>query len=304
MRQIAHIVNPFRPVGQPQFPFAQQVTLETMRAAQAFAAPEVDVRLFSAQYPEDASGLPADFTPTPPLERSILDLGAFAHPRKLPLLADILERLYTAAPHAETLIYTNADIALLPHFYRTVNRFIDKGLDAFVINRRTISDGYTSLAEIPVMYSETGQMHEGFDCFVFRREALPSYDLGDIAIGAPGVGRLLLWNMLLHAANFHLFTTNHLTFHLGNDTEWAASASQEYASYNWAIVRRFYDERIASAPAHSPVHAFIDDVRAELGLPISLQNKFRRTRSALLGRLTHILGSSVRATPDKPDPGC
>ena len=43
--------------------------------------------------------------------------------RKLPLLADIIERLYENSD-AEWLIYTNVDIAVQPHFYESVASII------------------------------------------------------------------------------------------------------------------------------------------------------------------------------------
>ncbi len=68
----------------------------------------------------------------------MLDCGRFAVPRKLPLIKDILGRLYDASD-AEYFIYTNVNIGLMPNFYVAVNAIIESGYDAFVINRRTIS---------------------------------------------------------------------------------------------------------------------------------------------------------------------
>jgi hypothetical protein len=283
MRTFAHLINPFKTPGMG-FPFYQQVTFETMRAAQAFAAGTAEAALYAAHYPEDADGIPGWFNRTPPLARSILDLGEFPNPRRLPLLADILDRLYTAST-AQYLIYSNADIALMPHFYAAVNQFIENGLDGFVINRRTISGHYTRLDEIPVMYSETGMPHEGFDCFVFRREAYPAYEFGEVVIGAPGVGRLLLWNLIRRAANFHLFTTNHLTFHLGNDAAWEHPANWEFERHNWREARRYFDRHREAMLGEARYQPYMEDVRRELGLPRDLRGDARRGWRALRKRL-------------------
>ena len=60
---------------------------------------------------------------------------------------------------AEYLIYTNVDIAQMPYFYSSVCKLIEHGLDAFVINHRTISKQYLSVPEPPVMYTEIGKQH-------------------------------------------------------------------------------------------------------------------------------------------------
>lgn len=210
MRRIAHLINPFVVSESSDLFVAQPITFETMKRAREFAHGQVEVALLTAQYPEDRSVVPAGFQLTPDLERSILDRGTFRKRRKLPLLADILDRLYEAS-EAEYLIFTNTDIGLLPYFYVAVDKMIEEGYDGFVINRRVITSRYRSLDEIPLMYTEIGWSHEGHDCFVFRRDVYPYYRLGDICLGVPGVGRALLWNVVCHANEFREFTGKHLT---------------------------------------------------------------------------------------------
>ena len=111
------------------------------------AASKLSVSLFSAQHPEDASIIPAFITHTPDLTRSIDSLEEFKGTRKLPLLVDILDRLYEATD-AEFLIYTNIDISLMTQFYSCVSSIISSGFDAFTINRRTISGNYKSTNEL------------------------------------------------------------------------------------------------------------------------------------------------------------
>ncbi|MCR4288341.1 MAG: hypothetical protein NUW09_10065, partial [Deltaproteobacteria bacterium] len=170
MRKIAHIINPVKAAKTSDLFVAQPVTFETMRVAREFARGKVAVELYTAQYPEDRSFVPDGFQPTRDLDRSVMDLGSFREKRKLPLIKDILDRLYEAVD-AEYMIYTNVDIALMPHFYLAVDKFIDEGHDAFVINRRTISGRRKLVKDIPLMYAELGKPHPGHDCFVFRRDA-------------------------------------------------------------------------------------------------------------------------------------
>ncbi|MFQ5632930.1 MAG: hypothetical protein ACE5I1_29525, partial [bacterium] len=194
MRKIAHLVNPVLVRETSDLHLAQPVTIETMRVAREFARGKVEVELLTAQYPEDRPLVPEDFLATPDLDRSVLDVGTFKKARKLPLIADILDRLYEATD-AEYLVYTNVDISLQPHFYMTVDSMIENGLDAIVINRRTIPGTYRRVAEIPLMYAEVGKKHEGHDCFIFRRDVYPRFQLGKVCIGAPMIGRVLLWNL-------------------------------------------------------------------------------------------------------------
>ena len=218
MRKIAHIINPVMVGKNSDLFFAQPITFETMKIARQFAHGRVEVELLSTQYPEDLAIVPEGFKIARELERSVQDVGRFELKRKLPLLRDILDRLYEATA-AEYLIYTNVDIALMPHFYVTVNALIDAGHDAFVINRRTISNQYQSPAEIPLMYAETGAKHEGHACFVFKRDHYPRYTLGEVCIGIPYVGRALIWNLFFYAKNFCELKKSHLTFHVGFGNE-------------------------------------------------------------------------------------
>jgi hypothetical protein len=233
VRKIAHIINPVIVGEKSDLYWAQPVTFETMRIARAFAAGRVEVELLATQYPEDAALVPADFRRTPELERSVLDLKRFKLRRKYPLLKDVLDRLY-AATDAEYLVYTNVDICVMPYFYQAVNTLIDAGCQAFAINRRTISDRYQRLDEVPLMYAELGAKHEGHDCFVFRRDAYPRYRLSDVCIGIPYVGRALIWNLMLHAERFEELTDHHFTFHIGagNEETLGEDDYQDYRDHN------------------------------------------------------------------------
>ncbi|MFZ2196370.1 MAG: hypothetical protein WAV13_01465, partial [Thermodesulfovibrionales bacterium] len=242
MRKIAHIINPVVVNEKSDLFIAQPVTFATMISARDFARGKVDVFLYTAQFPEDRPLVTADFRATPDLERSVLDLGPFRKKRKLPFIKDILDRLYEAAPESEYLIYTNVDIALQPQFYVAVNAFIDEGHDAFAINRRTISKQYQSVEEIPLMYSEEGESHPGWDCFVFKREAYPRFILGDICVGANLIGTVLLFNLLCTSRNFMEFKNEHLTFHLGDDREWKTGEYSDYAAHNLRQTEKIISE--------------------------------------------------------------
>ncbi len=237
MRKVAHIINPVVVDQASDLYVAQPITFETMKIAQKFAAGQVDVDLFTAQFAEDHPLIPAGFYLTPDLDRSVVDFGAFRKKRKLPLLADILDRLYGAS-EAEYFVYTNVDISLQPHFYVAVNALIAQGYDAFVINRRTIDAAYRNLSEIPLMYAETGEKHPGFDCFVFKREVYSQYKLGAVCLGIPWIDHVFIMNLVCHAQNFSVFRKLHLTFHLGDSQTWLKEKYADYYAHNKAEAKK------------------------------------------------------------------
>lgn len=231
MISLAHIVNPVNVSATSDLGIAQPITFETMRRAREHASAVVDVGLFTTQYPEDASTVPSGFTRTQHLERSVLDVGVFRHTRKLPLLKDILERLFEATD-AQYLIYTNVDIGVQLHFYATIRLLIETGYDAFAINRRTIDSRFDRVSEISLMYASVGKAHPGWDCFIFPRSAFPKFDLGNVCIGVPRCGLALLANLQANAQSFKEFKQLHLTFHRGDDRAWSTGSSGDYAAFN------------------------------------------------------------------------
>ena len=104
--RIAHVINPVVVPPQSDLFIAQPVTFESMRRAAEWARGTAEVTLCAACYPEDEPLVPDGFLRTPSLERSVLNFGCFEKPRKLPLVGDILQRLYDASD-AEWLVFTN-----------------------------------------------------------------------------------------------------------------------------------------------------------------------------------------------------
>ncbi len=234
---LAHIVNPVIVSESSDLYTAQPITFESMRIAKDMAGRDLSINLFSAQYSEDVSITPPFVTGTPNLTRSIDSVSSFKGKRKLPLLVDILDRLYEATD-AEYLIYTNVDIALMPHFYLCVSKIINSGCDAFTINRRTIPGHFNSIGELPQMYSTMGNPHAGHDCFVFHRELLNKFELSDVCIGINWVGAVLIANLMVHANRFELFNDVHMTFHIGDEMTWKDDRNEEYRIFNRKQARK------------------------------------------------------------------
>ncbi len=297
MRRIAHIVNPFSAEKSSEQYIAQKTTFETMRLAREFSRGQVDVDLFSVFYPDDRSFSPEGFQPVPELDRSVLDVASFQEKRRLPLLVDILDRLYEASD-AEYFIYTNVDIALMPHFYMAVDRFIDAGHDSFVINRRTIPEHFQKIDEIPQMYSELGKPHEGHDCFVFRRELHKKNIYGNTCIGMPFINRVLIFNFECHAKNFNVFKRKHLTFHIGNYTEWKSNIYLDYAAHNkmeFVKVLTELEKEHGAFDKNGPLAVYlIDDIIDGEPMNAASKNESNKTRSRVSTRISQIIKPPVK----------
>lgn len=254
MHRFAHIVNPFSAKPGSHHAIAQPVSFASMLRAAKEAEGIAAVELFTTQFPEDRTILPAGFTATRDLDRSVCDVAQVAGKRKLPLLGDILGRLHEASD-ADYFIYTNADIALMPGFYKMCAHFADKGYDAFVINRRRIPARFDSPAQLEEMYAEAGETHTGYDTLVFRRSLFEKFTLGNVVIGIPYGDTVLIHNLYAFAENFRLFTGKHLTFHLGMELtrEWGEADQYRHNRKELKrILRILYPHfRIANFPGAS-----------------------------------------------------
>ncbi|HLP21148.1 MAG TPA: hypothetical protein VK174_12640 [Chitinophagales bacterium] len=235
--KLAHIINPVKVDTNSDLHVAQPITFETIRTASELAKGKVGVELYTVCYPEDREIIPDFFNRLPDLERSIQDFGKFSRTKKYPLIGDVLQAVF-AATDAEYLIYTNMDIALMPQFYVAVAGILKEGYDAVLVNRRGISTKYRSIADLPMMYSEFGKPHPGFDCFVFKRELLNKLILADVCIGVPFIEVSLTHNLIAFADRLKLVDDLHLTFHLGSEV--MPPVDEEYYRHN----RKEYEQKI------------------------------------------------------------
>lgn len=225
--KIAHVVNPARVPTSSDLFKAQPITLESMRRARQFSRRPEDVELFAIGYPEDMDLVSDGFRLLPALSRSVLDCGSFKIARKLPLLADILTPLSTHHEY-DYVVYTNSDIALMPYFYDYLFEKIANGSDSMVVNRRVIEKE----ADFAIMYSELGKSHPGSDCFVFRRELISKFVLGNTCVGANWIGRALLSNLVVFSEKVEIIKNGHLTFHIGDDSLWLTGRFTDYDLHN------------------------------------------------------------------------
>lgn len=215
----AHAVNLFSARPGSGHGLAQEITLQTMRLAREFSGQAVGLELYAAVFPEDTGLVPPFFDGVLPLSRSILDFQTHGSGRKLPLIGEILDKLFQVS-RADYFIYTNADIAVQPYFYLALTGLASAGADSFIITRRTIDAAFNRPDQVPLMVAQVGAAHPGSDCFVFRRGLVEKFRLGHAVIGGEFIGLALRVNLAAFSRGFTIFRDKHLTFHIGDDREW------------------------------------------------------------------------------------
>ena len=227
--KIAHVVNPFKcsPDNSGYLYYAQPITFKSMRVAQIKAKKEdIDVKLYSVNYPEDDEIIPEYFIKLPRLKKSTEELfSTISNNKKLPIIQEIFD-LILEKTNCDYIIFTNVDISLQPEFYTEIKKIIESGLDSFIINRRdSIPKMYNdniryTKEDLNLLYKEPGKKHMGKDCFIIKREILEKIDMKMMFTGYPPWGNKLT-NMLKKInPNTKIFKNRFLTFHLGQDKSW------------------------------------------------------------------------------------
>lgn len=215
MIRFAHIVNPVAVPETHELFRAQPITFESMRQAKVFAEGKVEVELLSVQYTEDRKSVPDYFKALPDLNQSIRDAANLLNAKKFPFIADILKSVYENSD-AEYLIYTNTDIILVPQFYIVIAHLIqEKKYDAISVNRRRIPFDWNSIEELPLIQSQMGKSHPGYDCFVFHRSLIPKFVFSKVCIGTGYTSVAFIHNLIAFSEKPLISDELHLTLHLG-----------------------------------------------------------------------------------------
>ncbi|MEO0535474.1 MAG: hypothetical protein AAF215_16580 [Cyanobacteria bacterium P01_A01_bin.123] len=236
--KIAHVLNVTEINDSKKSSYlhiAQPLTMKSMVTAKKVAKNVVDIELVALKHKAERVSIPAEFRWAADLDKyaweNIEALKGLTFHKPLPLLKDIILSLYNSS-NAEYFIYTNLDIGLRPNFYLKVREFIEKGYDAFCINRRDLPKEYGGVlldeSTVELAYNIDGIMHPGIDCFVFKREIVPSLSLGNVYIGYPPVGQVLKTQIEINSRNFVWIKDERLTFHIGSDEVWRNSETPYY----------------------------------------------------------------------------
>ena len=147
-----------------------------------------------------------------------------------------------------------------PFFLRGRKRLLADDPDAIYIIRRTLSDKYRSVDEIPMMFADMGEDHPGTDCFIIKRELVEKLILEKSVIGAEFSAFALDVNLRTFAPSVAWHRRLHLTFHIGDPRPWAAQ--HDYGLYNLAEVQAILEKIDASD--HSINRKMLDIFRQDL----------------------------------------
>lgn len=251
--EIAHIINVTEINDSKKASYlhiAQPLTMRSMVIAQKTAKSVIDVDLVAIKHKDEKVSVPSEFEWAPDLDKyaweHIEALKNVISHKPLPRLKDIILSLYNVSD-AEYFIFTNLDIGLYPHFYIRVKEIIEKGYDAFCINRRDLPKEHDGVlldeSAIELIFSIVGIPHIGIDCFVFKKEIVPLLNLSNVYIGYPPVGQVLKTQVEINSKNFLWIKDEKITFHIGSDLAWKNGGP--YVKENWnqangLYVRCFY----------------------------------------------------------------
>ncbi|AFY37245.1 hypothetical protein Lepto7376_0850 [[Leptolyngbya] sp. PCC 7376] len=233
VKKIIHLVNIVDFKAGSEHAIAQNITLESLKRAKIYAENQgLEIKLLSAQYPEDHTRIPEWIEATEDLEFSCLEYPELLDNRKLPSLADIIQRGLDAAVDADALIYSNIDIAVQKEIYVNVKNELDQGAESLSITRRTIPQEFDSPEQLDAMYQSKGEAHPGDDFFVFSKACFPKMSLRPVFVGVCWFDKILLLNAAAYGRPFKKIRDQCWTFHLGDDRTWSTDRLHLISEYN------------------------------------------------------------------------
>lgn len=232
--KIAHVINPFKCAeDNPSYLYyAQPITFKSMHTSQLNAKElDIDVKLYTINYPEDDEIVPDYFIKLPHLKRSTQsEYPEISKNKKLPFVQDILDEVYINSD-ADYIVFTNSDICVHKYFYREIFKIItEKNPDFFIINRRDnipkFKDGKRLTEDdLDYIYTQKGNQHPGFDCFIMKSELVKKVNMKNMFTGYPPWGYTLRDRLVRNSKVGMVFTDKFLTFHLGCDKVWEKGKS-------------------------------------------------------------------------------
>jgi len=234
--KITHIINPF--ISDYNNNIIANFTMDSMEIAmENNKHGDVDIELCYTCYEEDLVLVDnrKKFKRLSLLNRSVLDIQNFEIPRKLPLLFDILYKIYET--DCDYIIFTNIDIHLVPEFYNEVINYIKDGYDCLTINRVTVHPEEYLNKTIEDIYPcvKDGEFHPGLDCFIFQKKILDKIEKLDFCIGTTSFDKYLFSYIHKYSTKTLHMLKQYLTFHIGDDRNWINDSFNDYIIYNKKI---------------------------------------------------------------------
>tara|TARA_B100002052_G_C15864815_1_gene591799 strand:+ start:458 stop:1366 length:909 start_codon:yes stop_codon:yes gene_type:complete len=238
-----HILNPFKSDPDRDVFVSQPIAFESIKRAKLFSDKDLEIELLATVFKEDEEVLPRHFTRLDDLEDYYESNNQ--NKKKYPFIRDVLDRAYKFSENADYIIHSETDISVMPYFYNTIHDLINNGHDAIIINTRIIPNKYKNVNQLNLMWSEVGEKHPGWDCFVFNVNLYKRFKLGKTIVGVNSVGKMLYINLRYHAKKFIEIKNSHLTFHIGKSE--SLLTIYDYKKYPfWVKCNKANEEEVLS----------------------------------------------------------
>ena len=236
---LLHVISPYE-VEECESTFCpfnqeQSVAIGSMlRAKGAINQGSVTLAAAALQSDIDIAVL-AGLQALPALTRTTASEYPSMKPQKsFPFFQDIINAVRMSAFEFEYLVYTNADIILDVDFYNTIQDLISQHeYDFFTINRRTVLEqALYTVENLDEIFTSSYKDHPGYDCFIIKNDIFQRLQLGNVFLGTPPFGNLLLLHLQYHSTKFNQFSSSDVqaTYHLGDERAWIER--NEYTTRN------------------------------------------------------------------------
>jgi hypothetical protein len=249
---LSHIVNliELRNDIKPSYlDVAQGITLKSMAFAKTLVSGGNNVDLVAVTHEKENIEIPIGFIGAKPISRYAYEFSPmllnYEPKRRFVRISDILNNGFNASK-SEYYIYSNIDIGLQPDFYNRIFDLLERGYDGLAINREDVPkeiDGHVvGDGDLEKIWRLPGKRHMGVDCVVFSTKLISKMKFGNVFVGAPPVGAVLLSQVRKNAKRFKWIKNERLTFHLGEDLAWQSEAAKVFHLANKIEAKGLWDD--------------------------------------------------------------
>lgn len=161
--------------------------------------------------------------------------------RPLPIASEVFNCL--AESSADVVVLSNADICLQPHFYDFVKCLYRAQISSWTAHRRTIPSTPPDGVDILQWAArQLGIDHQGSDLFITTPNVASRIRLGEVAMGMPGIGDLIVLNLAIQDSRFVRFSQAHVSFHFEDDRDWLRDVRQTLDQNHTRLLRKVVRE--------------------------------------------------------------
>ena len=227
--RIQHIIPLVDSEAPSELKAAQEFTLRTLVVAHRQSSHHVQVHFSSHKRdPPDKVGVPQLGAVKPVLESALQVLLHENAGPTLPLLSNIVDQV---EPDFDLTVFSNPDISVRPEFYDLIASLSIQASGGSV-TRKTIRGNPANHFPLQSAFQQKGENHPGHDCFFFQPKLAQKFFVGNVFLGAPPVGAVMMLNIGLTHPDAQIFGDADATFHFGDDRAWARTSRAPLLTVN------------------------------------------------------------------------